>query len=95
MKKKNAIGINLLVIFIVLTVFMTVHGSDFTSASAYKKLERTINYGPSETIATVQRGGDRFFLSKFRNYYSCGAVKRGFFRIMVRQQSGACMGNGK
>ena len=92
MKKKKAIGINLLVIFIVLTVFMTVHGAAFTPASAYQKQERTMNYGPSETIATVQRGGDRFFLSKFRDYYSCGAVKRGFLGLWYGSKVGHAWG---
>lgn len=92
MKKKKAIGINLLVIFIILTVFMTVHGAGFTPASAYKKLERTINYGPSETIATVKQGGDRFFLSKFRDYYSCGAVKRGFLGLWYTSKAGRVWG---
>lgn len=92
MKKKKAIGINLLVISIILTVFMTVHGAAFTPASAYKKLERTINYGPSETIAAVQQGGDRFFLSKFRDYYSCGAVKRGFLGLWYGSKAGHAWG---
>ncbi len=92
MKKKKAIGINLLVIFVILTVFMTVHGAAFTPASAYKKLERTINYGPSETIVTVQQGEDRFFLSKFRDYYSCGAVKRGFLGLWYGSKAGSVWG---
>lgn len=92
MKKKKAIGINLLVISIVLTVFMTVHGVAFSPASAYKKLEQTINYGPSDTIATVQHGGEKFFLSKFRNYYSCGAVKRGFLGLWYGSKAGHVWG---
>lgn len=92
MKKKKAIGINLLVITIVLIVFMTVHGAAFTPASAYKKLERTINYGPSETIAAVQQGRDRYFLSKSRDYYSCGAVKRGFLGLWYGSKAGSVWG---
>lgn len=92
MKKKQAVGINIVVITVVLIVFMAVHGAAFTPASAYKKLERTINYGPSETIAAVQQGEDRFFLSKFWDYYSCGAVKRGFLGLWYGSKAGHVWG---
>ena len=61
--------------------YMTMQGAGFTPFAAYNKMERTINYGPSETIAIIKKGNNLYFLSKFRNYYSAGAVRRGLFGL--------------
>lgn len=92
MKKKKAILLNLLVIVLVLTVFLAVEGAGLTAAAAHKKQERTINYGPSQTVAVIPKGGTRFFLAKFEEYYSCDAVKRGLFGLWYGSRAGNVWG---
>jgi len=92
MKKKKAIIINLLVIIVVLTVFMAVEGAGLTAAAAHKKQERTVNYGPSQTVSVIPKDGKRFFLAKFKDYYSCDAVKRGFLGLWYGSRAGNVWG---
>lgn len=92
MKKKKAIIINLVVLVLILMLFMAIQGAAFTAKAAHKKQERTVNYGPSETIAIIAKDNKRFFLAKFRDYYSCDAVKRGFLGLWYGSEAGSPWG---
>jgi len=88
MKKKKAIIINLIIIAFSLLVYMTVTGGAFTPEKAHKRQELTINYGPSEIVAVVKKGVDRFFLGQFNDYYSCSMVERGFLGLWYGKNKG-------
>lgn len=93
MSKKKRIAVNLLIFALLLMVFMTVEGAAWTAEGALKKQERTRNYGPSEPIALIEQGEHKFFLSKFRDYYSCPAVKRGFLGLWYESKAGNAWGD--
>ncbi|KJS86983.1 MAG: hypothetical protein JM58_05550 [Peptococcaceae bacterium BICA1-8] len=88
MKKKKGIIINLIIIAFSLLVYMTITGGAFTSEKAHKKQELTINYGPSEIVAVVEKGTSRFILGQFNGYYSCSMVERGFLGLWYGGKKG-------
>ncbi|HHV63915.1 MAG TPA: hypothetical protein GXX46_02380 [Peptococcaceae bacterium] len=93
MSKKKRIAVNLLIFALLLMVFMTVEGAALTPEGALKKQERTRNYGHSEPIALIEQGKHKFFLCKFRDHYSCPAVKRGFLGFWYESQAGCAWGD--